>query len=118
MQDLRLTVVIMSGVSDGKVYEFTPDADGAIRDDAWTITIGRKEINDLCLNRDTYVSRVHAALLWRSNQWQLEDKNSTNGTFIENETDFFGDTRVYGIIPIEFDQLFRLGRTWLRIQAT
>src|SRR5690606_2913792 len=76
-----------------------------------------KDDNDLCLRNDTFVSRNHANLIWRDAGWWLEDKDSTNGTFLENNNDFFIDERVRGSVPIELGQLFRVGRTWLRIQV-
>ena len=109
----------MSGVDDGSLLEFSTDnGDGDWAEDRWTIAIGRREDNDLCLRNDTYVSRQHANFHWKDDRWWLEDCGSTNGTFIENTSDFFDDTRVKGIIPIKTAELIRIGRTWLRIQPT
>lgn len=110
------SIVIMSGVDDGYIHSFGTDDDSGSRGDNWRITIGRREENDLCLKKDTYISRNHAVLYWRDTKWYLEDKDSTNGTFIEDPNDFFNDERVYNIVPLERDQLFRVGRTWLRIE--
>lgn len=113
----RVTVMVMSGVDDGSLIVMRSDAEGHTTDSQWTLTIGRKDNNDLCLRNDTFVSRQHATLMWRDNGWWLEDKDSTNGTFLENDKDFFTDERVRGSVPIEPGQLFRVGRTWLRIQT-
>ncbi|MGJ3239008.1 MAG: FHA domain-containing protein [Anaerolineae bacterium] len=110
--------MIMSGVDDGSLIEFRTESDGQRTPTQWQLTVGRKDNNDLCLRNDTFVSRAHANLIWRDEGWWLEDKNSTNGTFIENDKDFFMDERVIGEVPVELGQLFRVGRTWLRIQVT
>ncbi|MFM6927872.1 MAG: FHA domain-containing protein [Bdellovibrio sp.] len=46
-----------------------------------SFTIGRSLDCDLSLN-DTHVSRVHLIVSRRSNQIWIEDKNSSNGTFV------------------------------------
>ncbi len=112
-----LDVMIMSGVEDGALLKFAAaNGDGTVSDDQWTVSVGRRDDNDICLRNDTYVSREHASLHWKENRWWLEDRDSTNGTFTENADNFFDDIRVKGIIPIEVGQIFRIGRTWLRIQ--
>ena len=59
-------------------------------------------------------SRNHARLYLRGEHWWLEDCNSKNGTFIEEDDE---DARVSGMIELSPGQLFRVGRTWLRIQT-
>lgn len=115
--DHQVSIMIMSGVDDGTLLEFDADGSGQAGEDRWTLKIGRRDDNDICLRNDTFVSRYHGKLHWKSARWWLEDSDSTNGTFIENEADFFDDARVKGIIAIQTGQLFRIGRTWLRIQA-
>ncbi|MEO1290215.1 MAG: FHA domain-containing protein [Chloroflexota bacterium] len=114
----HITIMLMSGVDDGSVVQLRAETDGRRTDTQWLITVGRKDSNDLCLRNDTFVSRNHANLIWRDGGWYLEDKDSTNGTFLEDASDFFMDERVRGIVPIEPGQLFRVGRTWLRLQVT
>lgn len=113
----RLTIMLMSGVDDGSTLVLRSESDGKKSASEWKLTLGRKDDNDLCLRNDTFVSRQHALIIWRDDGWWLEDRESTNGSFLENNTDFFSDERVQGIVPIEVGQLFRVGRTWLRIQA-
>ena len=115
-QQILLNVMVMSGVDDGTLLACHSDRDGSQTVDKWTITIGRRDENDICLRNDTYVSRQHAKIHYKNASWWLEDCESTNGTFIENVEDFFDDLPVKGIIQIEEAQLFRVGRTWLRIQ--
>ncbi|MDQ7024526.1 MAG: FHA domain-containing protein [Anaerolineae bacterium] len=111
-----ITLMYMSGVEDGTTIDLNPKTDGSIRDADWILSIGRKDDNDICLRNDTFVSRYHARLLWRDGKWWLEDIHSTNGSFTEDEMDTFHEIRFEGTIPVECGQLFRLGRTWLRIQ--
>jgi hypothetical protein len=54
----------------------------------------------------------------KNRDWWLEDLKSTNGTFAENPEDFFDDHPVKGFVQVDEGQLFRVGRTWLRIQKT
>ena len=110
--------MIMSGVEDGTLLAYSAArGDGRTVDDRWTITIGRRDENDICLRNDTYVSRQHANLHQTNTSWWLEDCESTNGTFVASPDDFFNDLTVRGIIQITEGQLFRVGRTWLRIQV-
>ena len=114
MDDLNVDIMIMSGVEDGLVMSYSvANGDGVYEDDEWIITLGRRDDNDLCLRNDTFSSRYHARLYRRSTAWWLEDCNSKNGTFVEHEDE---DTRVSEMIELVAGQLFRVGRTWLRIQ--
>lgn len=116
--DRKINIMIMSGVEDGTLLEFaTANNDGEAADDKWTLTIGRRDENDICLRNDTYISRKHAKLHWKNKLWWLEDLNSTNGTFVENPDNFFDDRAVKGFIKLKDNQVFRVGRTWLRIQG-
>lgn len=109
--------MLMSGVDDGSTLVLRSDSDGIHTNNQWKISLGRKDDNDLCLRNDTFVSRQHAFLIWRDGGWWLEDRDSTNGSFLESQIDFFSDERVQNIVPLEIGQLFRVGRTWMRIQA-
>ncbi len=115
----RLNVMIMSGVEDGGMLEYDASrGDGEQSADGhWTLSIGRREENDICLKNDTYISRFHARISWLRNGWLLEDLDSTNGTFLENVDDFFNDMPVKGTVSIEERQLFRVGRTWIKIEV-
>ncbi|MDX1991478.1 MAG: FHA domain-containing protein [bacterium] len=116
---LKVNIMIMSGVEDGTLLEYnTARGDGKTTSDKWTLSLGRKDENDVCLRNDTYISRQHANLHRKNEMWWLEDCDSTNGTFLANVDNFFDDVPVKGIVPLEEGQLFRVGRTWLRIQLT
>jgi len=114
----KISIVVMSGVDDGTVFKYDVDkGDGTFSENHWTISIGRMEHCDIRLLSDNYISRDHAKLHCVNSQWWLEDCNSRNGTFITSINDFFKDTRVRKLIPLEVNQLFRVGRTWLRLQT-
>jgi pSer/pThr/pTyr-binding forkhead associated (FHA) protein len=111
----ELDVMIMSGVDDGTLLKCSADeGDGRRSYGRWVINIGRHDSNDICLNNDTFVSRYHAKLHISDQEYLLEDCESTNGTYLE--ATIFEDEQVVGTIKLEPGQLFRIGRTWLRIE--
>lgn len=46
-------------------------------------TIGRSESNSIAIT-DPYASGEHALLAWRNGQWWLEDRDSRNGTLLND----------------------------------
>lgn len=114
MDDYQVDIMVMSGVEDGLVLSLsTANGDGVDDEDEWVITLGRRDDNDVCLRNDTFSSRYHARLHLRGSAWSLEDLISKNGTFVEEAEE---DARVSGVLELAAGQLFRVGRTWLRIQ--
>lgn len=114
---MEINIIIMSGVEDGIQHQFNSEnGDGIVTNNLWSITIGRRDENDLVLKNDTFVSRHHAKLHYQSNQWWLEDMSSTNGTFTENIDQFFMDSKVTEKTPLNQALMFRVGRTWLKIE--
>ena len=67
------------------------------------VIIGRHPGVGLTIN-DPKISRQHAAVQPHGNHWQLADLASSNGTFID-------DTRIYGTVPLQEGDVFRLGTT-------
>lgn len=108
-----VSIMVMSGVDDGMNLNLDPESDGQQVGSAWVLSIGRKEDNDICLRNDTFVSRVHAHLRREGDRWTLIDNDSKNGSFLEEDDD---DRQIKGEAPLRPGQLFRLGRTWLRLQ--
>lgn len=112
-QDLTLMLTIMSGPEDGRGVRFRR-ADGDGRPGAsgsWVLTLGRREDCDLPLLYDSQVSREHARLIWNAESgWVLEDSGSRNGTFV-------GKRRVESATPLAPGEMFRIGRTWLRLEG-
>lgn len=111
--DFKLTLAIMSGPDDGRCIQFRrDDGDGrAGSSGGWILTLGRRDDCDLCLPFDTQISREHARLYCQqAGDWYLEDNHSRNGTFI-------GKNRVNDVERLELGVLFRIGRTWLRLET-
>jgi pSer/pThr/pTyr-binding forkhead associated (FHA) protein len=105
----RITITLMSGPLDGKTLEWDrPDSANEM-----VLTIGRREGCDISLDYDTQVSRVHARLVYspESHTFFLEDAGSRNGTFV-------GSARLTERTSLEPGTLFRVGRTWLRVDPS
>jgi hypothetical protein len=104
----RITVTYMSGPLDGKTLEWDCPRDDS--ETALTITIGRRTGCDIMLDYDSQVSRLHARLVYEptSRTIFLEDAGSRNGTFL-------GGDKLTTRRPMEPGTLFRIGRTWLRL---
>lgn len=111
-------ICLLSGAEDGTVLKLNSEQDGELTAEGWTIRIGRQETCDLRLTKDIYVSRTHACLHLRDGIWFIEDLNSKNGTFMPNTGNFFDDERIFGERLLPDDQIFRVGRTWIRLQHT
>ncbi|MBI2266963.1 MAG: FHA domain-containing protein [Armatimonadetes bacterium] len=94
---MKATIEILSGPQDGKEILIADIAN-----------IGRDEQNEVSLPTDRYVSRRHAVVRREEGQYVLEDLGSTNGSFVD-------DRRVTGLISISNGQVFKIGRTLLRI---
>ncbi len=104
----QIEVALMSGPQDGAVLTFERLLDS---EEPIVISIGRREGLDICLSYDSQVSREHAVLIYDGETFWLEDRQSTNGTYV-------GDTKITGRVEIQPGQLFRIGRTWLRVEPS
>ena len=102
----RITVTYMSGPLDGKTLEWDSPQD----DNEMALTIGRRTGCDIMLDYDSQVSRLHARLVYEptGQTFYLEDAGSRNGTFL-------GGDKLTARTPVEPGALFRIGRTWLRL---
>lgn len=49
-----------------------------------TVQVGQSEESDIKIAKDT-ISRIHARIEYREEEYYLEDLNSTNGTFVNDE---------------------------------
>ncbi len=102
----EIIIEFMSGPKDGDTLSFETMLDSG---KPAQITIGRREGCDVCLSYDSQVSREHALLLYDGTRFWLEDSSSTNGTFL-------GEDRIDGRVELAAGRLFRVGRTWLRVE--
>ncbi len=111
------TVIVcaISGVEDGREWRLDSNREGIVTPDSWSITIGRDKACVISLAHDNYASRFHAKLHYRDEQWWLEDLESRNGTYIPSTQNFLDETRITVTKPLQEGQLFRIGRTWLRL---
>lgn len=116
----ELSITYMSGPLDGKKMSFDQPQIGEEK----IISIGRREGCDIHLPFDSQVSRLHARLGCVSvpttsgesvtnpfvlTFW-LEDGGSRNGTFVEKQ-----EEPVEGRVSLRPGALFRIGRTWMRL---
>lgn len=104
----KISITVMSGPRDGEIMVFPVEA--ATPDEPRVLTIGRREGCDIRLNYDSQVSRLHAHLGYNGLSFWLEDMGSRNGTFVEDEPLEANFKK-----PITTGVLFRVGRTWLRL---
>jgi pSer/pThr/pTyr-binding forkhead associated (FHA) protein len=117
-----ISITFMSGPYDGKMLNFEQPEPGEER----VLLIGRREGCDIHLHFDSQASRLHAKLgivsvpvtasesvadPFMLSFW-LEDGDSRNGTFIEREKN-----PVKGRVSLRPGTLFRVGRTWLRLEV-
>jgi pSer/pThr/pTyr-binding forkhead associated (FHA) protein len=116
----EISITYMSGPLDGKKLTFEQPGIGEEK----TISIGRREGCDIHLAFDNQVSRLHARLgcvsvpttssdtasMPHVLTFWLEDGGSRNGTFVEKEED-----PLQGRVSLRPGTLFRIGRTWLRL---
>jgi len=117
----EVSVTYMSGPLDGKKLNFEQPTLG----DEKIITIGRRDGCDIHMSFDSQVSRIHARLgcvsvaaddddtnddsISALSFW-LEDSGSRNGTFIEKH-----ENPLESRISLRPGTLFRIGRTWMRL---
>lgn len=116
----EISITFMSGAWDGRIMVFEQPEVG----EQLTLSIGRRENCSIVLTSDNQVSRVHAhvicsarpvtvtdetSLPYFMNFW-LEDAGSRNGTFLEKELE-----PLKGRVSLRPSALFRVGRTWLRL---
>jgi pSer/pThr/pTyr-binding forkhead associated (FHA) protein len=117
-----ISITFMSGPFDGKTMNFTQPKTGKQK----IFTIGRREGCDIHLPFDNQVSRLHARIGCDSKiattsdahdippilSFWIEDGGSRNGTFIEYDPEPIAKR-----ITLRPGTLFRIGRTWLRLDV-
>lgn len=84
----------------------TPPQGSSIALDAVT-TLGR-DVNNTVIVEDAFASAEHALLTFRGRAWYLEDRGSTNGTYLNR-------ARVEGIVPTGFGDEIQIGQIRFRL---
>lgn len=88
-------VLVVSGPLKGHKYFVKSDS---------RILIGRGDEATIRIGYDDFCSRKHALLFWENNSFFVEDLNSTNGTFVNNQ-------RITGKIELHNGDVIALGET-------
>lgn len=84
----------------------TPVEGSSIELDAVT-TVGR-DVNNTVIVDDAFASAEHAVLSFRGRTWYVEDRGSTNGTFVNGE-------RLTGATPVGFGDQIQVGQVRFRL---
>lgn len=96
-ENVKITLEILSGPLDGQVFNFNK-----------TVEIGRDDKCDIPIKVDKFISRHHARIMVVEPECFLEDLDSTNGTFIDDE-------RLRKRVILNNGHTFRVGKTWMQI---
>ena len=88
----------VEGVQTGETYALKPYT-----------SIGRASTNTIEMP-DTYCSAEHALVVWRGNQWWIEDRDSRNGTQLN-------DIPIEAPTIVSAGDVIRIGRVRLRFEV-
>ncbi|HET7089787.1 MAG TPA: FHA domain-containing protein [Anaerolineae bacterium] len=88
----------VDGMRDGDAFALKPYT-----------SIGRAPSNTIELP-DSYCSAEHALIVWRNNQWWLEDRDSRNGTLLN-------DVSIDTPVVIGAGDVIRMGRVRMRLEV-
>lgn len=86
----------LGGPEDGRVVHLSGER----------VTVGRREDNDIQIFSDTALSRRHAFIYRKDNQFWIEDRKSSFGTWVDGER-----VPVETAAPMRDGSLIRLART-------
>lgn len=71
-------------------------------------SLGR-DVNNSIVVDDTFVSADHALLTFRGRAWYVEDRGSTNGTWLNGQ-------RVEGLLPLGYGDEVQIGQVRFRLE--
>jgi pSer/pThr/pTyr-binding forkhead associated (FHA) protein len=71
-------------------------------------SIGR-DVNNAIVIDDSFVSTDHALLTFRGRAWYVEDRGSTNGTWLNGQ-------RVDGMLPLGYGDELQIGQVRFRLE--
>ena len=71
-------------------------------------SLGR-DVNNSIIVEDQFASADHAVLTFRGRSWYVEDRDSTNGTFVNG-------SRVDGVAPMGFGDMLQVGQARFRLE--
>lgn len=87
-----------------------PDGRALVALEADRVTIGKAASNDIVLDWDHKVSRLHSVFEQLSSRWCVRDLSSSNGTFVNGE-------RIWSERPLRHGDEVRVGETRLLFRA-
>ncbi len=110
-RDLRVGVA-SAGRALGRLVvvaapEGRPEVGSSIPLDAVN-SLGR-DVNNSIVIDDSFVSTDHALLTFRGRAWYVEDRGSTNGTWLNGQ-------RVEGLLPLGYGDEIQVGQVRLRLE--
>ena len=110
-RDLRASVA-GAGASLGRLIVIATTDDGPPTGTNYPLdavnSIGR-DVNNSIVIEDTFVSADHALLTFRGRAWFVEDRGSTNGTYVNGH-------RVATYLPLGYGDELQIGRIRLRLE--
>jgi hypothetical protein len=73
-------------------------------------SIGR-DVNNSIVIDDSFVSSDHSMLTFRGRAWYVEDRGSTNGTWLNGQ-------RVEGLVPLGYGDELQIGQVRMRLERS
>ena len=111
MRDLRVASREPGSVLGRLVVLASPEGEppqgAAFPLDAIT-TVGR-DVNNSIVIEDSFASADHAVLTFRGRNWYVEDRGSTNGTYVNGNV-------VVDVAPLGFGDEIQVGRVRFRLE--